>query len=164
MDELSQYVYKKYSGRLEKFEVENLTLNLSNIKEIDLSTIPAQSQESSAQQSNTQENTNVPNISNAEGEVKYYKTINEDFNKSEEVESDNKRNFFEMWKQGNNYYVRVNPNNQNQKSLIERDDSYLKSYFEYKSDLSATKIRNIKPVVYDVTSGSLTQKGVIELS
>ena len=164
MDELSQYVYKKYSGRLEKFEVENLTLNLSNIKEIDLSTIPAQSQESSAQQSNTQENTNVPNISNAEGEVKYYKTINEDFNKSEEVESDNKRNFFEMWKQGNNYYVRVNPNNQNHKSLIERDDSYLKSYFEYKSDLSATKIRNIKPVVYDVTSGSLTQKGVIELS
>ena len=164
IDSLSDMVIKKYEGNLSQFNTQdnNSYFVIDNMNEIQLQTSSNQKSDTPAQE----ENNNVPNISNAEGEVKYYQAIDDDFNKykSYETDSTNKKSFFEMWKQGNNYYAKVNPNNNYHKSLIQSHDTLLKPFFEYTRNPSATKIKNIKPAVYDVNSRSLTQKGEIELS
>jgi hypothetical protein len=55
-----------------------------------------QSQNQQTQDSNT------PDIRKAEGEVKYYKNLDEDLNKTEETNSSDKKAFFQIWKQGDN--------------------------------------------------------------
>jgi hypothetical protein len=115
-----------------------------------------QSQNQQTQDSNT------PDIRKAEGEVKYYKNLDEDLNKTEETNSSDKKAFFQIWKQGDNYYAMVNTNSAI-RSLITVWDSSL-VFFDYKKNPTATSIENIKPAVFDAKTKKLTKKGQIELT
>lgn len=115
------------------------------------------------QQSNTQESDTTPNINNREGEITYYKFIEENnLDNSEIIEPSNPRAFYEGWKQGNNYYVRVNLNSRFL-TLIQRPDSFLDHLFGYIKNNSATQIKNVKPAVFNLSTKKLIKKGEIEL-
>lgn len=144
---------------LSKEQVLGLSIIENKIKVfIKQGTISNQSQQSQTT------NNNVPDINNREGDIVYYKFVEKNnLDNSEIVDSSNQRAFYEGWKQGNNYYIKVNTNISN-RTLIQRPNSFLDPLFEYKKDSSATKIKNIKPAVFDLSTKELIQKGQVELS
>ena len=160
IEDMSDIVIKKYEGNINNF---NPTDNknyfvIENIKEIQLS---SNTNNNSSNNQQTQDS-NTPDIDKAEGEVKYYKNLDEDLNNAEETNSSDKRAFFQIWEQGNNYYAKVNTNSAI-RSLITVWDSSL-VFFDYKKNPTATSIENIKPAVFDAETKKLTKKGQIELT
>lgn len=164
IQDLANIVKNKYKGKISGYnptsENESYFI-VDSIEKVEFtSPSPAPSPQ---EQASPQQNANTPDISKAEGEIKYFKMMDEDnLNNSESVESDKKTAFFEGWKQGNSYYVRVNLK-VGIKTLIERQSGFLTPIFDYKTNESATSIKNIEPAVFDISTGKLTKKGKLEL-
>lgn len=166
IQDLASFVKNKYKGKILGYNPTSENdpyFVVDNIEKVEFTPPSPSPTEESQAQSSPQQNTNTPDISKAEGEVKYFKMMDEDnLNNSESVESDSKTAFFEGWKQGNNYYVRVNLKVRIN-TLIQRQSGFLTPIFEYKTNESATSIKNIEPAEFDITTLKLTKKGKLEL-
>jgi hypothetical protein len=78
---------------------------------------------------------------------KYYRLIDS----SEETDENDKRAFFRIWESAGQYNFDINPDNQSHLTLIQRSDSYLKDFFDYKN-LDGNKIKTL-------SSGTLEIQG-----